>query len=1577
MSYLIDHEIERKIRTLLNQNPKQTYPSRPHSQSQPSLDRPMITQTRIKKLCLKLESIGFVKTDIKKCLEFLCSNNSEIDFEGSSDYLAINCEHLPRSFRANKLGNLFVDDRACIDGRSQTITVEKPTNVEKIEDNEVLISVEEEKKMNERREGEAKSERERMKKREEERKIRKEIEEQEFLRAQKLMLSRMEMECDDDEDESDSDSDSDSLENYGLSEDEIKRKNAHKENVKAFTKDRKEFVHSLAEKLKDAKRVALEEKRRAGKKMNKQRAKDLAENVRKVLTIAETFKISEKELELPDHDDVEKLNEVTDDLGDTNNLTRFKKERLLEEEKEKTERSKEKVEEKKNNEKEDDSEEGDDDFQILYVFGDEEPEALKLTAEDLAIANKKKIEATIIVTSVLYDSSTVGAAIINSNNNSNNKKKSGANVATVALMTPKTLLAKFCEKEKWLAARYDKIKTDDKKIIRYSATVERSNGPKYLRKPTIMTQTTAEFEPEEGGFKNVSDAQDAAAAMALFRVLYFERDLKTVIPSELNHYWRDYYRQYLLLKELFSTEEDNDNDISAKEKFKEDDEDWDTFAARAQKMLVVASRKTQIELSTSSNKIIISDTALKQQSSSRESSKASDDSFEKNQTQSEHILRTFEDKKQTPAWKAIEMKRNELPIAKLRGDLLTALKNYDIVVCCGETGCGKTTQVPQYVLDNEIENLRGAAANIICTQPRRVAATSVAERVSFERCEKDGVGGRTSDVGYQVRGDNKTNRGSTKLTFCTVGILLRRLQSDRYLKGVTHVLLDEVHERSLDSDFALALLRDVPAHRRRLNQPLLKLVLMSATIDSKLFSTYLDDAPVVTAPGRTFPVQTIFLEQIYESLEYVLDHDNKACRRPRGFGEEAKSAIRAGGGGNDRRRNAQLIDSWGEDAENMFGGEEMPENPDYDFEDDHLKNASKKTRLSLSRLDEHAIDYDLIEQLIAYLDETEERAGINNGGGAFLVFLPGKGEVDRLVDRLKGSKRFRDAIVLPLHSNVSNRDQKMCFTVNFDSRARKIVVATNVAETSVTIPDITCVIDSGRVKERRWDPKRGLASLGECFISRASAKQRRGRAGRVREGKCFSLYTSKRHDVLMKAHQEPEMKRAPLTEIVLQIASLGEGGSDSVDVGGFDTDPRSVLNRAPEPPAEESIARAVDTLINIGALEQNYVKGKRGKNDHTNDDGEEEEKEEEEDKGLEENEEVALVITPLGKRLAMLPLDAALAKMLLFAVLLRCLAPALTIAAVVSHKDFWLASESDTTTSASSVFKKNLIKIDKENDSVAKGQISDQLVHAAAYEKWNEFAHDITAQKKWARENGCDHEVLKQIRDLRVQFFDALKAGKLLASKGKKEDIDNMCKPWNSDAKKATFIKAALCAGLYPNLSFADATEIANNQSSKRASTAADKKTIFEWKDSRNADVFPHPSSLVSKIERKPGTKLPPRQFAIYAEKVKTSRTFLRECTLVSDIEVLLFCGRKFVVEHEQKRVIVDDWLKIPNVDSVHATLLKKLRSLFDNELLMSARRSFDDNDDDDGFSSSPESSDCFNVIRACLLKIVANGARL
>ena len=1601
---MLTARLEKRVRDLVSKKEEERKTRRKKNQR----NRFLPSARAIKKLCADIESRGFTRADVKRCvLDALLEDDEDDEKEWKNNEWVEKCfdrllmqlerQRLPRAFRGGAVASTNTTTEGEDLEKALVVTVEKPkvrtttTSIcERKEDDDKELEERRIKMMKEREEMVRVANERRREKLEE----REKAEAKAFREAQMRMVRATEAAAaasgSSEEEGSSSDSE-DSLENFGLSEEEIARRKSHKRNAKMCAENRVGFVSELRKKLKEAKQTAQEEKRKAGKKMDKKRAKELAEGVRKILNIAETFKIGEKELEEEERACAEKQ-EVEVEVEVEEKLDR------LETKNEVVEKTVE-AKEIKRDANSDDDDDDDDDFQILDVFGDDEPEALKLTPEDEAKAKRKNIEASVVVGPVLHVEGTVGAAI---EATKYSKKKVGgggvAESASAALVAPKALLAKMCEKEKWLTPRYDRLKTDDKKTIRYSATIERSSGPKYLRKPTILVQTISFEEKDsnepDGGWKSVTEAQDAAACVALFRILFVEREMKFVVPSELNHQWRDYYRQSLLLRELFSEIDGGEACESSDDKALNeggDEEDWETFAVRVRKTLCAArtewNQKLERELGNadkdadkapSNNRAATSTTAANK--NRERDSDVVKEKEEQKRVLSERILQTFREKKQTPAWKDIESKRNDLPIAKLRDDFLRALSVKDTVVVCGETGCGKTTQIPQFVLDDEIENLRGASANIICTQPRRVAATSVAERVCFERCERDGVGGRTSDVGYQVRGDNKTNRSSTKLTFCTVGILLRRLQGDRYLKGVTHVLLDEVHERSLDSDFALALLRDVPEQRRRMSLPPLKLVLMSATIDSDLFSRYLDNAPVVTAPGRTFPVSTSFLENIYESLEYVLDPENRACRRPRGFEDEAKSAMRAGGGGSDRRRNAQLIDSWGEDANSLFGGEEYPENPDYDANDAFLEHCSSKTRLSLSRLDEHAIDYDLIEQLLAHLDETEERAGPSNGGGAFLVFLPGKGEVERMVDRLRGSKRFRDAIVLPLHSNVSNRDQKICFNVNLDSHVRKIVVATNVAETSVTIPDITCVIDTGRVKERRWDPKRGLASLEECFISRASAKQRRGRAGRVREGKCFSLYTSKRHEVLMKSHQEPEMKRAPLTEVVLQIASLGGGRDDDdrrtrIEKNEYDdADPRAVLSRAPEPPSEESIDRAVDTLVNIGALER---RARRKRNSTSNkDDGDDDEEavgwDDEDDNNVNgemNNANTILALTPLGKRLSMLPLDAALAKMLLFAVLLRCLSPALTIAAIVSHKVPWRASDSENDeTSAASVMKKNLTKNVKENDSsVAKNEVSDHLVHAAAYEKWNEIGKNNAAtQKKFARESGLDHDVLRQLSDLRKQFFDALKAGNVLDGNNAKYDyssMDNPLSPWNADAKRPKLIKAALVAGLYPNLAYADAVEIGPKN-------AADKKTIFGWKDSRNADVYPHPSSLVSKISRSPGTKLPPRQFCVYAEKVKTSRTFLRECTKVSPIEVLLFAGRKVNVEHEMKRVVLDDWLKVLNVDAVTATLFKKLRVVLDDEFAKAHAE--DENDtharESDEHDTDTSSEFVFELVRDILL---------
>ena len=245
----------------------------------------------------------------------------------------------------------------------------------------------------------------------------------------------------------------------------------------------------------------------------------------------------------------------------------------------------------------------------------------------------------------------------------------------------------------------------------------------------------------------------------------------------------------------------------------------------------------------------------------------------------------------------------------------------DAAVVCGETGSGKTTQVPQYLLDDAIERGEGSSCRVVCTQPRRVAALTVAERVCAERCEARGVGGAGSLVGHHVRLDAKVTK-DTRLTFMTAGILLRKMHGDPLLRDVSHVVLDEIHERSLDGDFLLALLRDVPRRRRALNMRPLKLVVMSATLDAELFCGYLGNCTAVSAPGRTHPVTTVHLERIHDMLEYSLDEDSRCCRRPAGArrGEEALSRM------SERDRSAAM-DAWGADGDSAWRGDE---NPDFD-----------------------------------------------------------------------------------------------------------------------------------------------------------------------------------------------------------------------------------------------------------------------------------------------------------------------------------------------------------------------------------------------------------------------------------------------------------------------------------------------------------------------------------------------------------------------------------------------------------------------------------------------------------------------
>lgn len=363
--------------------------------------------------------------------------------------------------------------------------------------------------------------------------------------------------------------------------------------------------------------------------------------------------------------------------------------------------------------------------------------------------------------------------------------------------------------------------------------------------------------------------------------------------------------------------------------------------------------------------------------------------------------------------------RRDLPVYKEREQLLSLVRDNPVVIVSGDTGCGKTTQVPQFLLEAGLES---GPCNVVCTQPRRISAISIASRVSEEMGHPT-PGNPGTLVGYQVRLERAIS-ATTCLTYCTTGILLRRLQSDPKLRSVTHVIIDEVHERSLDTDFLMLLLRRTLRSTRRD----LKLILMSATMDAAKVSAYYGGAPTLIVPGRTFPVEIKYIEDAVEETGYVLDP-------------------------------------------------ESPYRVSYDSDDDsgRPKPSSDKldhgvagelyssdTLTAVQDMDDTKINLDLIERLI-----------LSRGwdvSGSTLVFLPGMGDIMALHTQLLSNPEVYESdrfLIVALHSTISAKEQAAAF-VTPRSGCHKVVISTNIAETGITIPDCTLVIDSCMVKEVRF-----------------------------------------------------------------------------------------------------------------------------------------------------------------------------------------------------------------------------------------------------------------------------------------------------------------------------------------------------------------------------------------------------------------------------------------------------------------------------------------------------------------------------
>uniref|UniRef100_A0ACD5TPF9 Uncharacterized protein n=1 Tax=Avena sativa TaxID=4498 RepID=A0ACD5TPF9_AVESA len=606
-------------------------------------------------------------------------------------------------------------------------------------------------------------------------------------------------------------------------------------------------------------------------------------------------------------------------------------------------------------------------------------------------------------------------------------------------------------------------------------------------------------------------------------------------------------------------------------------------------------------------------------------------------------------KKMTPSARSVQSFREKLPAFKMREEFLKAVAANQILVISGETGCGKTTQLPQFILEEEIENLRGADCSIICTQPRRISAISVAARVGSERGEELG-----ETVGYQIRLESKRST-QTRLLFCTTGVLLRKLVQEPDLVGVTHLLVDEIHERGMNEDFLIIILRDLLPRR-----PDLRLVLMSATINAELFSKYFGEIPIMHILGFTFPVAELFLEDILEKTGYKIKSERENFQ------------------GNSRRKRPASVKN--DPVSDVFVVVDI---------DKEYGNYSITTRQSLEAWSVTELDLSLVEGTIEYICRHE-------GEGAILVFLTGWDEISKLLDKIKGNSLLGNSnkvLVLPLHGSMPTVNQREIFD-RAPTNMRKIVLATNIAESSITIDDVVYVIDCGKAKETSYDALNKLACLLPSWISKASAHQRRGRAGRVQAGVCYRLYPKVIHDA-MPQFQLPEILRTPLQELCLTIKNLQLGAV------------ASFLAKSLQPPDPLSVKNAVELLKTIGALDD-----------------------------LEE-------LTYLGRHLCTLPLDPNIGKMLLIGSVFQCLDPALTIAAALAHRNPFVLP----------IDRKE--EADDVKRSFAGDSCSDHIALLKAFEAWKE-AKCSGRERSFCWENFLSPVTLKMMDDMRNQFFDLL-----------------------------------------------------------------------------------------------------------------------------------------------------------------------------------------------------------------------------
>ncbi|RVE56430.1 hypothetical protein OJAV_G00221220 [Oryzias javanicus] len=832
------------------------------------------------------------------------------------------------------------------------------------------------------------------------------------------------------------------------------------------------------------------------------------------------------------------------------------------------------------------------------------------------------------------------------------------------------------------------------------------------------------------------------------------------------------------------------------------------------------------------------------------------------------LKRDFRQKQSSRRFKSMLEQRKNLPAWQERDNILEVLNRSQVLVVSGMTGCGKTTQIPQFILDASLNGPAEQVANVLCTQPRRISAITVAQRVAQERAESLG-----NSVGYQIRLET-VKSSATRLLYCTTGVLLRRLEGDAELKGVTHVIVDEVHERTEESDFLLLVLKDLIIKR-----PDLKIVLMSATLNANLFSEYFYNCPTVHIPGRTFPVDQFFLEDAIAKTGYVIEDGSPFIR-------SGKQNTSSASGKSSKGERRDVVDDLGEDVWNFmsFCKKDFVKDsiPDQQLSLQELtvryKDTKKSVLKTLAAMDLDKINMDLVESLLEWIVDGKH----NYPPGAVLVFLPGLAEIKMLYEQLQSNRMFNNrgasrCVVYPLHSTLSNDEQQAVFNRPPEG-VTKIIISTNIAETSVTIDDVVYVIDSGKMKEKRYDATKSMESLEDTWVSRANALQRKGRAGRVASGVCFHLFTSHCFRHLLAEQQLPEIQRVPLEQLCLRVKVLDVFSDQLLE---------SVFSRLIEPPAAESLDAAKHRLQDLGALTADEM------------------------------------LTPLGYHLACLPVDVRIGKLMLFGAIFRCLDPALTIAASLAFK---------------SPFVSPWDKREEANEKKLAFAVanSDHLALLQAYKGWCSSAKSSNkAGFLYCRENFLSWRGLQEIASLKRQFAELLsdigfiKEGlrarviERMSSQGADGVLEATGSEANLNSENTRLMSAMLCAALYPNVVQVRAPQGNYKMTSTGAMKSQPKANELRFATKNDGYVHVHPSSVNYTVRHYDSPYL------VYHEKVKTSRVFIRDCSMASVYPLVLLGGGQIDVELRRGQFVIsldDGWIQFAAASHQVAELMKELR---------------------------------------------------